>query len=262
MKANTVILSSCRKPLSFASRVCTVALFSLLASQAQATSYDAVADFSRLTNTDASTWSYRYQTGTLRDGIYPLLPTFTDAAGTWSPTNPGAWTLAGTIPEIGVNQTGSDATFVPGPGSGPFTWPNHTMSVHPGPGPADLVVLSFLSPSTSFFDINFSFSSLDPNGGNGIAWFVDLNATDLSWGSYPDAGGSGMMTLNNIFVNAGDRINFIVDPNGAYFFDSTKVTATINSVAGVPDSASSLALLSISLVTMFAARFLLRARLA
>src|ERR1700704_543007 len=153
MKANTVILSSCRKPLSFASRVCTVALFSLLASQAQATSYDAVADFSRLTNTDTSTWSYRYQTGTVRDGIYLLLPIFTDAAGTWSPTNPGAWTLAGTIPEIGVNQTGSDATFVPGPGSGPFTWPNNTMSVHPGP--AELVVLSFLSPASSFYDINF-----------------------------------------------------------------------------------------------------------
>jgi hypothetical protein len=260
MKANTVILSSCRKPLSFASRVCTVALFSLLASQAQATSYDAVADFSRLTNTDTSTWSYRYQTGTVRDGIYLLLPTFTDAAGTWSPTNPGAWTLAGTIPEIGVNQTGSDAHFIPGPGSGPFTWPNNTMSVHPGSG--DLVVLSWLSPASSLLDINFSFSSLDPNGGNGIAWFVDLNTTNLTSGSYLDGGASGMMTLNNIFVNAGDRVNFIVDPNGDYFFDSTKVTATINSVAAVPDSASSLALLSISLVTMFAARFLLRARLA
>jgi hypothetical protein len=259
MKANTVILSSCRKPLSLASRICTVALFSLLASQAQATSYDAVADFSRLTNTDTSTWSYRYQTGTMRDGNYTLLPTFTDAAGTWIPSNPGAWTLVGTIPEIGVNQTGSDATFVPGPGSKAFTWPNNTMSVHPGPGPADLVVLSWLSPASSLLNINFSFSSLDPNGGNGIAWFVDLNATDLSWGSYPDGGASGMMTLNNIFVNAGDRINFIVDPNGDFFFDSTQVTAMISSVAGVPDSASSLALLSISLVAMFAARFLFRA---
>src|SRR3984893_12322073 len=183
MKANTVILSSCRKPPSFASRICTVALFSLLASQAQATSYDAVADFSRLTNTDTSTWSYRYQTGTVRDGIYPLLPMFTAAVGMWSPMNPGAWTLEGTIPEIGVIQTGSDATFVPGPGSGPFTWPKNTMSVHPGPGPADLVVLSFLSPSTSFFNIDFSFSHLDPNGGNGINWFVDLNTTNLSMGS-------------------------------------------------------------------------------
>ncbi len=260
MKANTVILSSCRKPLSFASRVCTVALFSLLASQARATSYDAVADFSSSTNTNTSTWSYRYQTGTVRDGIYPLLPTFTAAAGTWSPTNPGAWTLGGTIPEIGVNQTGSDATFIPGPGSGPFTWPNNTMSVHPGP--AELVVLSFLSPSTSFFNIDFSFSDLDPNGGNGINWFVDLNTTNLSMGSFGNGGASGMMNLNNIFVNAGDRINFIVDPNGDFFFDSTQVTATISSAAGVPDSASSLALLSISLVTMFAAKFLHRAWLA
>ena len=261
MKANTVILSSCRKPLSFASTVCMVAFFSLLASQARATSYDAVTDFSSSTNTDTSTWSYRYQTGTVRDGIYPLLPMFTAAVGMWSPMNPGAWTLEGTIPEIGVNQTGSDATFVPGPGSGPFTWPKNTMSVHPGP--AELVVLSFLSPSTSFFNIDFSFSDLDPNGNNGgIAWFVDLNTTNLSMGSFGNGGASGMMNLNNIFVNAGDRINFIVDPNGDFFFDSTQVTAMISSVAGLPDSASSLALLSISLVTMFAAKFLLRAWLA
>ncbi len=81
-------------------------------------------------------------------------------------------------------------------------------------------------------------------------------------GSFGNGGASGMMNLNNIFVNAGDRINFIVDPNGDFFFDSTQVTATISSAAGVPDSASSLALLSISLVTMFAAKFLLRAWLA
>src|SRR5437870_3372999 len=147
MKSNTPILSSCRKPLSFASTVCTVAFFSLLASQAWANSYDAVADFSSSTNTNTSTWSYRYQTGTVRDGIYPLLPTFTPAPGTWSP-NPGAWTLDGNIPIIGVNQTGSDANFIPGPGSGPFTWPNNTMLVHPGSPGFDLVVLSWLSPAS------------------------------------------------------------------------------------------------------------------
>jgi hypothetical protein len=258
MKANTVILSSCRKPLSFASRVCTVAFFSLLASQARATSYDAVADFSSSTNTNASTWSYRYRTGTVRDGNYALLLNFTAAVGSWSPANPGAWTVGGNLPEIGVNQTGGDVTYIGGPA---FTWPNHTMSVHPGN--LDLVVLSWLSPASSFYDINFSFSDLDPNGGNGIAWFVERNSSldTLSSDSFPNGGASGTMDLNNIFVNAGDRINFIVDPNGDYFYDSTKVTATISSVAGVPDSASSLALLSISLVAMFAARFLLRAGL-
>jgi hypothetical protein len=257
MKANTVILSSYRKPLSFASTVCTVAFFSFLASQARAVSYDAVTDFSSSTNTSTSTWSYRYQTGTVRNGSYPLLPAFNAASGTWSPTNPGAWNSGGNIPQIGVNQTGSDATFVSGPH---FTWPNNTMDVHPGP--AELVVLSWLSPASSFWNINFSFSSLDPNGGNGIAWFVDLNTTNLSSGSYRDGGASGVMNLNNVFVNAGDRINFIVDPNGDFFFDSTKVTATINSVAGVPDTASSFLLLTIALVTMFGVRFLLRPWLA
>ena len=249
MKANIVILRGYRKPLSFASILCAIAFFSLLPSQARATSYDAVTDFSSTTNTDTSTWSYRYGTSTMRNGIYPLLPLFAPAPGTWTPTNPGAWTTApNTVPVIGVNQTGSDAHFVPGPGSGPFVWPNNTMLMHPGPQNFNLAVLSWLSPASGFYDLNFSFSSLDPNGGNGIAWFVDQNATDLSAGSYLDGGASGMMNLNNIFVNAGDRINFIVDPNGDFFFDSTQVTATITTV---PDTGSTLVLLFVALTAIF-----------
>ena len=253
MKADILILSSYRKPLSFASIVCAVAFFSLFASQARATSYDAVTDFSSSTNTNTSTWSYRYQTSTMRNGIYPLLPLFAPAPGTWTPTNPSAWTTApNTVPIIGVNQTGSDATFVPGQGSGPFVWPNNTMLMHPGPPGFDLSVLSWLSPASGFYNINFSFTDLDPNNqsgtSNGIAWFVDLNATDLTSGSFPNGGASGMMNLNNIFVNAGDRINFIVDPNGDFFYDSTQVTATITTV---PDTGSTLVLLFVALTAIF-----------
>lgn len=191
----------------------------------------------------------------MRDGNYTLLPGFTGTNGSWNPTNPGSWTVGGNVPEIGVNQTGGDVTYTSGAA---FTWPDNTMLVHPGN--LELVVLSWLSPTSSFFDIDFSFTDLDPNGGNGILWYVDENATNLSAGLVFN-NTSGMVTLNNIFVNAGDRINFIVDPNGDYHFDSTKITATITSSAvGTPDTGSTLMLLFSALVTIaglksFALRF-------
>jgi len=240
--------------------LCFIALVAGFLPCALATSYDAVTDFSNSTNTNASTWSYRYKPGsTVRDGVYTLLPGFTPTNGSWSPTNPGSWTVGGNVPEIGVNQTGTDVSYAVGP---PFTWPKNTMLVHPGI--SDLVVLSWLSPVSSFFDIDFSFTDLDPNGGNGIAWFVERNSSldTLSFGVFSNGGASTPQSLSNIFVNAGDRINFIVDPNGGYDYDSTKVTATIRSVGSVPDTASSFELLSLALFMMFGAKVLLGARLA
>lgn len=225
-------------------------------SQALATSYDAVTDFSSSTNTKTSTWSYRFATDTIRDGSYSLLPTYGPLVPQFSPPQ-SAWAVAGNIPFIGVNQTGSDATFIPGPGSGPFTWPNNTMLVHPGANPG-LVVLSWLSPSTGFFDINFSFTDRDPNGGNGINWYVDKNATDLASGGVfaPSNPSSGLLSLNNVFVPAGARINFIVDPNGDFFFDSTGITATITSAAAAtPDTGSTLELLLGAFIAMLGIRF-------
>ena len=217
-------------------------------SRAQANSYDAVTDFSTTTNTNTSTWSYRYSPTTVRDGNYLLLPTYAPWSS-WTPTNPEAWVSpSGDIPVIGVNQTGSNVTHA---GAFPFTWPNGTMLVHPGPG--EDVVLSWLSPSTSLININFSFSSLDPNGGNGVAWFVEKNSglDTLSSGSYADGGTSGNMSLSGIPVIAGDRINFIVDANGDFFFDSTKLTAMISN--SVPDSGSTFGLLFLALTALFGA---------
>jgi len=243
-----------QRSLSCVRAVFVIVLVASCLSHARATTYDAVTDFSTTTNTNTSTWSYRYSTTTVRDGNYLLLPTYGPWTN-WTPTNPQAWrSPTGDVPVIGVNQTGSDATFVPGPGSGPFVWPNGTMLAHPEGG--ELAVLSWLSPSTSLININFSFSSLDPNGGNGVSWFVEENSglTTLAMGSYADGGASGNLSLSGIPVMAGDRINFIVDPNGDFFFDSTKITATITTPTSVPESVSSFTLLFLGLIPLLAAK--------
>ena len=187
-------------------------------------SFDAVANFSSTANTSSSTWSYRYKDGLTRDGTYTVISSYGPAGpGAWVPTNPGAWSVGGFVPAIGVNRTAADATYE---GSN-LTWPKGTMLVHPGAN--QLVVLSWLSPSGGTAIIEFSFTDLDATCGNGIAWFVERNdaGATLASGSIPSGGGSDSRSLSGVSVRAGDRINFVVDPNSDYLCDSTKLTATI-----------------------------------
>jgi len=195
--------------------------------RACAQTYDMVADFSTTSNPNG-VWSYRFQPGTSRDGNYALLPDFGPASGSFAPIDPDTWRAGSDVPAIGLNQTGSDAYYQ---GVG-FVWPNGAILMHPGN--ISLVIASWEGPFTMSVNINFSFSSLDPNGGNGIVWFVERNNSSgtLSTGSYSDGGASGAQRLNAVPVSAGDRINFIVDPNGDYGYDSTQLTATISAVPG------------------------------
>ena len=194
---------------------------------------DAVAGFSSTTNTNSSTWSYRYRDGLTRDGNYLLLPDYgqpVDAAN-WSPTSPDFWSVAHYVPVIGVNRTGSDVTYAYSSGA-PLVWRNGTMVVHPGA--SGLVVLSWLSPSEATASISFSFTDLDTNCfADGIDWFVERNndAATLSSGYVNDGGSSGPLSLAGVPVHVGDRINFIVGPRSNYYCDTTQLIASIATAA-------------------------------
>jgi hypothetical protein len=89
-----------------------------------------------------------------------------------------------------------------------------------------------VSPLQTQVTIDCSFSDLDPNGGDGIAWFIERNSSNytISSGSLNNGGSAGNLNFVGISVNAGDRINFIVGPAGNYAYDSTRVSATITMV--------------------------------
>ena len=198
--------------------------------------FDAFDDFSTVINSEASTWSYRSSADDLRDGNYSLLTTVSDSYPLWDQPTP-FWNNAGVpIPGIGANESGAPLKFVAN--SSTFYWPDKSIWMHPYE--FGLAVLSWRSPSDGVFDISFSFTDMDPNGvtagfGNGIKWFVDRNDTSgvfaLAQGTIAEGGAStGLMTLANISVFAGDRIDFVVSANGNYNFDSTGITATISAV--------------------------------
>jgi hypothetical protein len=186
--------------------------------------FDAVADFSSTTNADSSVWSYRYQNGLTRNGNYSLLPAYgSDVIETWTPTDPDAWRVQSYLPAIGVNRTGADVTII---GTG-LTWPAGAMLVHPGSG--QLVILTWTAPSEATAAIDFSFRSLHAACGNGIAWFVERNndGGTLASGSLVSGVSSGDRNLAGVRLHAGDRINFVVDPNSDFVCDSTELTATV-----------------------------------
>jgi hypothetical protein len=171
---------------------------------------------------DTNRWSYRYKDDTTHDGNYTLLPAYTHTRNFTVPI--GVWNRNDNeIPHVGLNLSGN-STYTGG--GGVFTWPNGALVMHPGRN--ELVVLSWLSPEQRRVWIRCSFTSINRNGGNGIKWSVDQNATPLKSGQYGYFGKSGWIIMDSIPVNAGDRINFIVDPNGDYQYDSTQVRAYIS----------------------------------
>ena len=119
--------------------------------------FDAVDDFSTVSNSETTTWSYRFSTDDTRDGSYALLTDVGDDYPFWSPPTP-YWNADGVTPGIGANQSGVPITFVGNADT--FFWPNDTVWMHPGP--SGLAVLSWLSPSDGVFDISFSFGDMDP----------------------------------------------------------------------------------------------------
>jgi hypothetical protein len=190
--------------------------------------YDAVLDFSNTTNTESSTWSYRNSfSDMLRDGNYELMPVHSDTRPYWNPPTP-YWAPFHGYVGIGVNRSGAPipiASDLP-----QFTWPNNTIWITPPQGNS-LAVVSWLSPVTGLADIEFSFTDIDPNGGSGINYFVDRNNLigQLAGGTLANGGSTGVVSLTDVAINVGDRINFVVDPGigGGNEFDSTALTATI-----------------------------------
>lgn len=197
--------------------------------------YDAVADFSNVTNTDTSTWSYRIGDSLTRDGNYALMTEHNGDPGDWEPDRT-AWRPAtpGTFaPGIGVN-TGGDVAFTAN--SNAFTWDDDTIWIHPDQD--RLAVISWLAPDDGTADLAFAFADMDPNdnlagtGADGVSWWVDLNTdATLDSGSFLNGGSSGAQAVSNIAVAQGDRIHFIVSPNSFWFFDSTEFTGTVTFTA-------------------------------
>lgn len=133
------------------------------------------------------------------------------------------WTLAGGLPAVGVNGGGSPVVF--NNGAGPLVPLNPgEMVMHPGTG--DDVVVRWTAPAAATYTISSSWEDIDPYGGNGAASYLVINGAIVAGSAW--ANGLGFTDSNRVIaLNAGDIVDFVLDPNGDISYDSTKFSASI-----------------------------------
>jgi hypothetical protein len=226
-----------------------------------AATYDLVSEFSTTSNSNTSTWSYRFNTTGAHNNNYELMSTAGSLHGTlgalvW-PTNvrdtrftltggsyPCWYTPSGPAlaPRFCNNGSANNAVDSFRPGRSRIyaarVTPARSMALAP---PAQgLAVVSFLVPNNGTATIYFTFMpndySCELSGSgikaDGIVWSVDRNSTILSHGvlfstSPLTMASTGSLNLTTA-VTAGERINFTVQPNdGNANCDTTVLTASI-----------------------------------
>jgi hypothetical protein len=224
--------------IAFLTILACIGLLTFLTVGAHAQTYSAVTDFSTETNTDTSPWSYRYNNTGTRDGNYTLLPYVEPsspqwydqgkkvAVFSWFPQPKNTY-----CPCIEANKSTSPLTA--NYGHGPIVLPSLSILEHPSTSsPVGDTVLSFLVPKKGKVTVTYSFTDIDPYGGNGINWYVDLNSGvgDLYSGTVHSTAGridsSGQRHFE-VEVVKGDKLNFVIDSNGDFGYDSTAVRATV-----------------------------------
>ncbi|MFC2036403.1 clostripain-related cysteine peptidase [Chloroflexota bacterium] len=157
---------------------------------------------------------------------YSLLPDFVpDAEGTF-----GIEVWRGTYytdpyPEVKQPIVGINATGAPfWPSSGVFAWPPNAILLHPAP--SQMAIVGWRSPLSGTVLISGTVIDLDPNGGDGIEWYIERGTASLLARNLPN-GGADPFDLAAVTVAPDEFIYFIVHPKGNYHFDSTQLDLTI-----------------------------------
>lgn len=192
-------------------------------------------DFSLTENTEKSVWSYRFQANgvpnnTARDGQYELMTDRVESPNSYSPNGKTGWCdssgFNGTVemPQVVKNTRSFTSEGIP---------PNETV-MHPDWN--QIVVVSWLAQRAGTIKLSYEFTDLVVGASpyeDGVTWFVDVGdaSGNLAAGLLQPGTSTGPRTLTDIHVLAGDRVNFIVGPNGTTldksWFDTTDLKAVI-----------------------------------
>jgi len=208
-------------------------LFSLGSANA-AVVYDAAADFSIASNANG-TWSYGEGSGatisslfTKNSGNSPVqpIPGVPSSVQYWQSSAPQSL-----VPIVGENFGNAATTCC-----GTVLIPTGVLWVHPGASTD--VIVQWTAPTTGTYDIASSFALLDnnptgilaeifKNGGSLFSQVISSPAANLGTQAY---GPAVKFVQDNVSLQAGDTLSFVVNNNGLFYDDSTALTATITAV--------------------------------
>ena len=134
----------------------------------------------------------------------------------WFPSLPYNYDTAFPIIDFNTNATTQFVSTI--------TWPARTLAMHPAPD--KLAIVGWRSPISGKISVKGSFNDLDANCGNGVQWFIKQGNKTLDNGAL--SGNKESFDLDNVKINQGEVLYFIVDPNnGDYYCDTTGLDLTI-----------------------------------
>jgi len=107
-------------------------------------------------------------------------------------------------------------------------WPDGAIELHPSYD--RLVIVGWRSPITGPISVAGGVTDANASCGNGIAWFVTHDGTDLAGGVIDNGGAQSFAGgALDLAVTAGDFVYIVLDPrDGDYACDSTRVDLTIS----------------------------------
>jgi PEP-CTERM motif len=198
----------------------------VLSGASNATTYDAVADFSATTN-PGTVWSYLY-TDNLQ--ITPALLTIMQGVA------PGVkeWWTGGGVPNsviVGLNSSGSPYTF------STRVYPVNELAMDPESGSA---IVQFAAPAAGTYEISGEFTGIDTHGNSHPVEILD-NGKQIFAGTISQYGMSDPFSLTES-LSAGGTIDFEVltgSQGCSYCYLSTGLAATLTSEGtSVPEPAT------------------------
>ena len=194
--------------LSLSTGIILLGLTSISPLPTLAATFDAADDFSA-TNNPNQTWQYGYSNSL--GGSFNLLPDSRVLSGLDVWDNHG---IDGpNTPGVVHNGTANPISF----------WQPGDLFAHPGP--SALTIVRWTAPQNDTYSLASNFSAGDPLANvdvhvlrNGSSIFNDLvdNANPASF-------------LDNLILNTGDTIDFVVGNNGNFSYDNTRLEARITS---------------------------------
>jgi hypothetical protein len=201
---------------------------------AQATTWDAVSQFSVTANPNPYGWSYGEGAG----GSTPAL--FTQSTGL-----PGGVSSPIPLPngsDVQYWQSSTPTSYVPivGENYGSTTECCGTIpAIPPGvlwvhPGISDDVIVQWTAPAAGTYTFSTSFTLLDSNPSGIIGEVFNGKAPIYSGvltspGATPTSPGATETFSDTLYLSAGGTLQFVVNNDGNFDDDSTALTATISS---------------------------------
>ncbi|HEY0072726.1 MAG TPA: PSD1 and planctomycete cytochrome C domain-containing protein [Abditibacteriaceae bacterium] len=119
---------------------------------------------------------------------------------------------------------------------GTFSVPALAVNMHPGP--KEGVALVWRTPVDGTFHVKGGVTDADSDGGDGIAWAIDLRRNglgqEIAKDEIPNGGAQKFESpaLAALELKQGDAIELLILPKATHYFDSTTVDFTIESADG------------------------------